>query len=98
MDLKVVPARKCPVEIFRVGVGQRPEAQEKIVKVRAIKWKSIVFRGSFHQWRIFKCVAQPKRAIMKKIVTQPGVSHASLLGDRLQCRMRVDHSHSYEKP
>ncbi len=85
------------MEVFRVGVGQWPEPQEKIVKVSAVEWKSIVLRGSFHQWSVFERVAQPKRAIMKKIVAQPGVSHASLLGNRLQRRMRVDHSHGHEE-
>src|SRR5713101_7648539 len=91
MGHKFVPAWKFSVEVFRVGVGQRPQAQEKIVKVGAIEWKSVVLRGSFHQRSVLERVAQSKRAVMKKIVAQPRISHASLLGSRFQGRMRVDH-------
>ncbi len=90
---EIVPRRNFAVKIFFVGVGESAHAQIPLEHVEAVERKAKIFARAFKQCRVLEAVGQTKCAIVKKIVAQPRIAHAGLLGDCFQRGMRIDHAH-----
>src|SRR5208282_6911517 len=97
MGDEFVPSGDFPVEIFFVRVGERAEAEIKVVNVKAVESETEILAGGFEQGRVFERVAQAKGPVMEEVVAEPGVAHASLFRCGFKRGMRMDHAHGDEK-
>src|SRR5208282_3763038 len=97
MGDEFVPSGDFPVEIFFVRVGERAEAEIKVVNVEAVESETEILAGGFEQGSVFERVAQAKGPVMEEVVAEPGVAHTRLFRSGLERRMRVYHSHGDEK-
>ena len=79
------------------GCGKRAEAEIPVVEVEAIERETIILVGGFQQGGVLECVAEAECAVMKEIVAEEDVAHASLFGHRFYRGMRVDHAHGDQK-
>ena len=98
MGDEVVPGRHLALEVAGVDVAQCPELQVPLVGVVAVELEVEVDLGRLHHRDVFEAVAEPKRPMMMEVVTEELIGRRRLRRDRLEGRMRLQHTHDREPP
>ena len=89
----VVPGGNLSVQVLRVHVRERTEAEIPVERVVAIEGERLYVLAGLHHGRVLEAVTQSERAVVVEVVAEPHIGRGRLRRDRLEGRMRLECAH-----